>query len=127
MSRAVFPALFCGGVTTLRELRELQRLAEQVQFRSDQTIFSDREQADTVFGLSSGIVRLYKLLPDGRHQILAFALPGDFLGMPLDKKRKFSADPIGPVTVCRFARDELTRFILSSPNMMRRIIEFAVR
>jgi CRP/FNR family transcriptional regulator len=47
--------------------------------------------------------------------------------MPLDKRRKFSADPVGPVTVCRFSRDELNRFILSSPNMMRRIIEFAVR
>jgi len=50
---------------------------------------------------SQGVVRLYKLLPDGRRQILAFALPGE--------------------------RDELTRFIQSSPNIMRLLIEFATR
>jgi CRP/FNR family transcriptional regulator len=87
MPRAVFPALFCRDTASLRELRELQRLADPVEFRSDETIFSDRDRADTVFGLSSGIVRLYKSLPDGRRQILSFALPGDFLGMPLDRKR----------------------------------------
>ena len=103
------------------------RLATQVYFRSGKTIFSERELADTVFGLSQGVVRLYKLLPDGRRQVVAFALPGDFLGMPLARRYSFSADAIGEVALCRFSRDELTKFIQSSPSIMRLMIEFAIR
>jgi CRP/FNR family transcriptional regulator len=125
MPRNIFPALFCGGLTDTHELRELKRLAIVVHFEAEQTVFSEGEPADCVFGLSQGIVRLYKLLPDGRRQVLAFALPGDFLGMPLAERHAFSADAIGEVVLCRFRRNELTRFIQTSPFMMRRLIDFA--
>jgi CRP/FNR family transcriptional regulator len=127
MPRAFFPTLFCGAAADASALRELQRLATQVYFRSGKTIFAERELADAVFGLSQGVVRLYKLLPDGRRQVLSFALPGDFLGMPLAERYNFSADAIGEVALCRFSRQELTNFIQSSPNIMRLLIEFAIR
>jgi len=127
MARAFFPAMFCSGALDAHELRELQGLASQVYFRPGRTIFPEGEPADSVFGLSQGVVRLYKLLPDGRRHVLAFALPGDFLGMPLAGRHSFSADAIGEVALCRFSRDELTKFIQSSPNVMRLMIEFASR
>jgi CRP/FNR family transcriptional regulator len=127
MPRAFFPTLFCGAAVNAFEVGELKRLATQVYFHTGKTIFSEGESADTVFGLSLGVVRLYKLLPDGRRQVLAFALPGDFLGMPLADRHNFSADAIGEVSLCRFSRDDLTKFIQSSPNIMRLIIEFATR
>jgi CRP/FNR family transcriptional regulator, anaerobic regulatory protein len=127
MPRTLFPALFCGAAANVFELREFKKLAVQVYFRSGKTIFPERELADAVFGLSQGVVRLYKLLPDGRRQILAFALPGDFLGMPFAERHNFSADAIGEVALCRFSRADLTKFIQSSPNIMRLIIEFAIR
>jgi CRP/FNR family transcriptional regulator len=127
MPRAFFQTLFCGAATNALELRELRRLGTQVYFQAGKTIFSEGEPAERVFGLSLGVVRLYKLLPDGRRQILAFALPGDFLGMPLADRHNFSADAIGEVALCRFSRSDLTRFIHSSPNIMRLMIEFAAR
>jgi CRP/FNR family transcriptional regulator, anaerobic regulatory protein len=127
MPRAFFQTLFCSATSTALESREFQRLATQVYFRPGRTIFSEGELASSVYGLSQGVVRLYKLLPDGRRQILAFALPGDFLGMPLARRHNFSADAIGEVALCRFSRDELTKFIQSNYNMMRLLIEFEAR
>jgi CRP/FNR family transcriptional regulator, anaerobic regulatory protein len=127
MPRAFFSTLFCGACSNAHELRELQDLATQVYFRSGRTIFSEGELAEGAFGLSQGVVRLYKLLPDGRRHIVAFALPGDFLGMPLADRHSFSADAIGEVALCRFPRDDLTKFIQSSPSMMRLMVEFATR
>jgi CRP/FNR family transcriptional regulator, anaerobic regulatory protein len=127
MPRAFFPTLFCGTAANAFEILELQRLAAQFNFHAGKTIFSEGEPADSVFGLSQGVVRLYKLLPDGRRQVLAFALPGDFLGMPLADRHNFSADAIGEVSLCRFSPDDLTEFIQSSPNIMRLMIEFATR
>jgi CRP/FNR family transcriptional regulator, anaerobic regulatory protein len=127
MPRAFFPTLFCGETSDPLELRDLRRLATPVYFRAGKTIFSQGEPADSVFGVSHGVVRLYKLLPDGRRQVLSSALPGDFLGMPLADRHNFSADAIGEVALCRFSRDDLRKFIQSSPNIMRRLIEFATR
>ena len=107
MPCALFSTLFCGAAADILELQELQRLATEVYFRSGRTIFSEHELADSVFGLSQGVVRLNRMLPDGRRQILAFALPGDFLGMPLAARHNFSADTIGEVILSRFSRSEL--------------------
>jgi CRP/FNR family transcriptional regulator len=109
------------------EVRELRRLANAVHIRPGKTIFLEGEPAESAFGLSQGVVRLYKLLPDGRRHILAFALPGDFLGMPLTNRHTFSADAIGEASLCRFSRGDLTKFIQSSPNVMRLMVEFASR
>ena len=100
-----FPSAFCGGSCTRHELSELTRLAAPVRFGGGQTIFSEGERAESAFGLSRGVVRLYKLLPDGRRQIVAFALPGDFLAMRLADRFNFSADAIGDVNVSRFPRE----------------------
>jgi CRP/FNR family transcriptional regulator, anaerobic regulatory protein len=105
----------------------MKRLATHVRFNGGHTIFSEGERADSAFGLSHGVVRLYKMLPDGRRQVVAFALPGDFLAMPLADRFSFSADAIGEVSVCQFPRKELKRLIQSSPNIMRLLIEFATR
>jgi len=122
-----FPALFCGEAADPNELREFQKLAVQVSVAAGKTIFSEGELADSVFGLSRGFVRLYKLPPNGRRQILGFALPGDFLGMPINDRHRFSADAIGEVTLSRFSRIKLANFVLSSPNVLRLLMEFAAR
>ena len=123
-----FPAPFCGEAADPNELREFQKLAVQVSVAAGKTIFSEGELADNVFGLSRGFVRLYKLLPyGGRRQILGFALPGDFLGMPINDRHCLSADAIGEVTLSRFSRIKLANFVLSSPNVLRLLMEFAAR
>jgi CRP/FNR family transcriptional regulator len=127
MPCAFFPTLFCGAAANAHELRELRQLASPVYFHAGKTIFSEGEPAHSAFGLSQGVVRLYKLLPDGRRQILTFALPGDFLGMPFAARHNFSADAIDEVALCRFPRSDLAKFIESSPDIMRLMIEFATR
>src|SRR3974390_232089 len=94
MPRASFLALFCGNKVASQESREFAQLATTISFGSAKTIFAEGEPADSAFGVSQGVVRLYKLLPDGRRQVVAFALPGDFLGMPLATQHSFSADAI---------------------------------
>ena len=127
MTRTLFLDLFCREALDAPEVLELRRLAAQVYLRPRKTIFLEGDPADDVFGVSQGVVRLYKLLPDGRRQILSFALPGDFLGLPLAERRSFSADAVGEVVLCRFSRNDLTRHIRSSPDVMRLLIEFATR
>src|ERR1700686_2486258 len=109
------------------ELRELERLSHHVHFAPRETVFGQEELATSFYNLLEGVMRLYKLLPDGRRQILGFALPGDFLGMTASPRHSFSADAIGPVTICRFSRAAFARFIEDKSHLLRRINELAVR
>ncbi len=109
------------------ELQEFDHLGRRVHFLSRETVFVQEELTTSVYNLREGIMRLYKLLPDGRRQIVGFAIPGDFLGMATSARHSFSADAVGPVAVCRFTRASFTRFIGDKPHLLRRINELVIR
>lgn len=109
------------------EMQEFEHLARQIQFASGETVFAEEEMTTSFYSLLEGVMRLYKLLPDGRRQIVGFALPGDFLGMTTSGRHNFSADAIGPVAVCRFSRTSFARFVEDKPHFLQRINELAVR
>ncbi len=125
MPRVTFPDQFGKTALNSRERQKLQQLATPVRFRSGQKIFAEGEVASDVYGLSQGVVRVYKKLADGRHHVLRFALPGDFLELPRGEHHGLSADAIGAVSASRFARSELFEFIQTSRNMTRLMLDFA--
>jgi CRP/FNR family transcriptional regulator len=90
-------------------------------------VFSQEEIATSCFNVLEGVMRLYKLLPDGRRQIVGFALPGDFLGIAVNGRHGISADAVGTVVVCRFVKKSFARFVDERPNVLRRINEFVTR
>jgi len=125
MAQADFPDLFGKVALNSRELRKLQRLAAPVRFRSGQRIIAEGDIADEVYGLSQGFVRVYRKLADGRHHVLRFALPGEFLEWPRGERHGVSVDAIGTVSVSRFARSELSEFVRASRVMSRLMIDVA--
>ncbi|GGI32990.1 nitrogen fixation regulation protein FixK [Bradyrhizobium guangdongense] len=109
------------------ELGEFEHLGRRVHFATGETVFSEEDITTSFFNLLEGVMRLYKLLPDGRRQIVGFALPGDFLGMNMSGRHNFSADAIGAVTACQFAKVPFSRFIEDRPHLLQRINELAIR
>jgi CRP/FNR family transcriptional regulator len=109
------------------ELRELEHLSRHVNFASGETVLAQDEIATSFCNVLEGVLRLYKLLPDGRRQIVGFALPGDFLGMAASARHGYSADAIGSVTVCQFLKSSFARFSENRPHLLRRIHELTVR
>ena len=107
------------------ELQQLDRLAHAFCVNAKQTLFEQDEPANNVYNLTSGSVRLYKLLPDGRRQVVGFALPGDFLGLSMVEKNAFSADALTPVTACQFSRQDFSEFVDTKPHLLRRLHSMA--
>jgi len=73
-----------------------------MNFGRNAEIFAEGEKAGYVYKLISGVVRVSKLLPDGRRQISAFHLPGDMFGFEVDDVHHVSAEAIVPVKVVAF-------------------------
>ena len=107
------------------ELVDLDRLARTTNFSGRETLFEQDEPSDLVFNLTAGAVRLYKLLPDGRRQIVGFALPGDFLGLSMSEKNAFTADALTPGSACQFSRSQFSDFLDAKPHLLRRLHSMA--
>jgi len=114
----------CGALD-LSELGELQSLAQTSIFEPKQTLFVEGDPAESLFSITQGMVRLYKLVPDGGRQIIGFALPGEFLGLSMANHYEFSAESIVPTRVCRFSRAVFSAFVDQKPHLLRRMHEFS--
>src|SRR5262245_56033203 len=44
-------------------------------------VFTEGDARTSLYRLESGAVCLYKVMPDGRRQVLGFAYPGDLIGL----------------------------------------------
>jgi len=107
------------------ELGSLEAIAEDARYDEKQTILLQGDPADAVYNVTQGTVRLYKLLPDGRRQIVGFLLPGDFMGLALSDHYAFSADAMESVMACRFARTAFSSLVDEKPHLLRRLHEAA--
>ena len=114
----------CGALEP-ESLAAFERLSRTVEIDAKITLFTEGDRASHVFNVTRGVVRLYKMSPDGRRQIVGFALPGDFLGLALHESYGVSADAVTHVTVCKFVRTAFVSYLDEHPRLMRRLHEFA--
>ncbi len=70
-----------------------------LSFGRNSEIFAEGEAAGYVYKVVTGVVRISKLLPDGRRQISAFHLPGDMFGFEIDDLHHASAEAVVPTKV----------------------------
>ena len=87
-----------------------------------ETVFAEGDEANSVYEIVRGMVRLYKLLPDGRRQITGFLRAGSLLGLAPDGVCVYTAEAITPVTLCRYKRTALERLIDEVPSFAKRLL-----
>lgn len=107
------------------ELRRLAEILQTVRYESGHTVFAEGDAADTLYNVTVGTVKLYKLLPDGRRQITGFLLPGDFLGLSVNENYAYTAETVTPATLCRFPRRRMEALLDEFPKMQRRLFSMA--
>jgi CRP/FNR family transcriptional regulator len=115
------------GVLDQADLAEFERIARPIHLAPNEALFTAGQAARSVHNLTAGVARLYKLLPDGRRQVIGFALPGDFLGVAPSDRYSYSADAVDAVSVCRLPREAFSHFIEQRPHFLIRINQFAAR
>ena len=102
------------------EIAELDALVAHAVYQNRTMLFEQGAPETYVHVVGSGMVRLFRILPDGRRMILGFALPGDFLGLSLDEHYGCSAEALGDVSTCKIKRVDYSNFLNSKPHLMRR-------
>lgn len=120
------PASICSVLSSC-ELSEFEGMGRGASFAPRSAIFMEGDPADAVYNVTSGLVRLFRLLPNGRRQIVGFRLPGDFLGLPSGERYGYSADAAVRTTACRFPRQSFVAFAESHGFFLGRLHDAAAR
>ena len=109
------------------ELVAFDRVVQHRCYPAKTALYEQGTAADFVFSVSEGAVRLFRLLPDGRRQILGFALPGDFLGVALPATYECSAEAVDAIKMCRIPRSAFMDMVAEKPHLLRKLHEMAGR
>ena len=111
----------CDAVDT-RDLHRLAALTQPRQVEAHSTFIAAGDPADYLFNITEGVVKVYRLLPDGRQQVTGFLFKGDFLGLGAESTYAFSAEAVTRVRYCRFGRGALHRFLDDFPDVEKRLL-----
>lgn len=103
----------------------LDAISTVVRLDRDAAVFQQGEDTDAVYRLVEGVVRLFKLLPDGRRQIVGFVQPGDLFGLPPGERRALSAEAVTAIAVRRIPRARLQALVEEDPALRLRLLGVA--
>ena len=89
-------------------------------------LFLEGDDAECIFEVVSGVLRLTRVMEDGRRQVIAFGYPGDTVGFPSDGLYHTDCDALAPTTLIVHRRSHLESDA-GDPALHRRLLQAALR
>ncbi|MCK5748432.1 MAG: Crp/Fnr family transcriptional regulator [Oricola sp.] len=112
----------CGALTP-EQLTKLNRFTKQHSYQSGHELLSAGEDVHRYSNILRGVVKLSKLLADGRQQIVGLQFAPDFMGRPFREQSNIIADAATDVRVCSFPKAVLEELVRESPKLEHRLHE----
>lgn len=85
-------------------------------------LFYEGDEAGSLFEVVRGVIRLCRLLPDGRRSITGFAFPGSILGLSVGGNYAYTAEAITPCEIRRCTRGAVTRLLDTRSDFRHRLL-----
>lgn len=111
------------GVLADTGLRRLNAISDHRDFVAGEILAREGDPATQLFNITAGTVRVHKLLPDGRRQIVGFLFAGDFLGLATGDRFAFSAEAISAGSACRFPRKAYKQLLKEMPELEASLLD----
>lgn len=89
----------------------LQRIGRAVQADRGQTVITAGEINMHVFKVQDGVLRVVRILPDGRRHIAKFLYAGDFFGLSDATESDSSVEAITPCMLTRYQRRDFDTLV----------------
>lgn len=94
-------------------------------FSNREDLFLEGDEATHLYEVMSGVVCLYRIMPDGGRHILAFRFPGDIVGLCSPANYGYNAQAVGDARVRRISRAGLERMIDERADFARKLLRMA--
>ena len=111
------------------ETANLEQLAQSAiwrEYAAGAVIFLEGDSAPALYYIQTGWIKVVKMAPDGREQILYFWGPGDTfggIGVFINRPMPATAIALEPTGLWLLRRDAITQLLTTQPAMAVQVIE----
>ncbi|MEM1197678.1 MAG: Crp/Fnr family transcriptional regulator [Pseudomonadota bacterium] len=116
----------CGALKP-NQLLALSKHTTRRSYEAGTELVRDAEPVSAYSNVISGVVKLSKLLADGRQQIVGLQFAPDFLGRPLKSESQLSAEAATTVSLCSFPKASLERLMAEAPELEHKLLEQSLK
>ena len=116
----------CGTLTE-EQLLFVSKHAVRKFLPSGTHLANEKEDVTTYGNILSGVIKLTKMLADGRQQIVGLQFAPDFLGRPFKRQTEIAAQAATEVKLCSFPAHVLDAMIKETPELEHRLHEQALK
>lgn len=123
---AIRRCLLFKGLTD-EQLQEITRICFEKSFGRGETIFFEGDDGDGLYVIAAGKVKVYKMSPEGKEQILHIFGPGEMFGeVPVFHGRPFPAtsETLVVSKLLFFPRKELIDLLNRNPAIAMNMLAF---
>ncbi|HYF81747.1 MAG TPA: Crp/Fnr family transcriptional regulator [Clostridia bacterium] len=113
------------------QMEEIMEVTHSVSYRKGENIYRAGDQSDSLYIVSEGRVKIYRLSESGKEQLLRVLHPGDFTGeLALFREtiHEAYADAMEETSICTVKRSDLQGLLLKYPSIsIKVLVEFSSR
>lgn len=106
----------CGALSP-DELVELSRHTNKARHEPGRELIGEQETVTSFANVMKGVVKLSKMLSDGRQQVVGLQFAPDFLGRPFGNTSQVTAEAASEVEICSFPRNAIETLIKQNPEL----------
>jgi CRP/FNR family transcriptional regulator len=122
---ALQPVISSAPAQTGFEQRLAQASLRRVEAK--EFVFAEGDPTTHIFQVETGAVALYKVLCDGRRQVVGFAYPGDLIGLGADGEHVMNAQAIKPTRLRCLPLAALKQMASQDPRLGFKLYEAVAR
>lgn len=106
-------------------INDLFCIAARKSYLAREAVVWEGDPGRSVFEVVSGVVKLYKLTPDGRRQVTGFVYPGQMLGLVHREHYIYTAEAVTDAVLCLYPRGKLEQLTDRTPGLARGLLTLA--
>jgi CRP/FNR family transcriptional regulator len=111
----------CGALTP-SQLQTLAKHTTRREYPAGTVLLREADPVDSHANIMRGVVKLSKVLADGRQQIVGLQFAPDFLGRPMTSENAMTVEAASNVQICGFPKSTLDRLMTENPGLEHRLL-----
>ncbi|WP_113340260.1 Crp/Fnr family transcriptional regulator [Rhizobium cremeum] len=110
----------CAALSTA-QLSELNKHSTRRKIEAGEEVIGQGERVSSYSNILNGVVKLSKMMADGRQQIVGLQFAPDFLGRPFLGESTITAEAATDTEICTFPRPLIDRMVGEAPDLERKL------
>ncbi len=112
----------CGALNP-EELVTLARHTSKARHEPGRQLIGETDEISSYANVMRGVVKLSKMLEDGRQQVVGLQFAPDFMGRPFAESSAVTAEAASEVETCSFPKSALETLISQNPDLEHRLLQ----